>query len=73
MAMIDRTRRLARVTGDRARDVSERLRKEVEKRLAAMKAKDAWIQAVREVAELNEEERVAMLGEGLPIGLTLAS
>ncbi len=64
---------LARVTGDRARDVSERLRGEIEKRLVAMNAKPAWIRAVREVEEVNEEERIAMLGEGLPIGLKLAS
>ena len=64
---------LARVTGDRARDVSERLRKETAHKLAAAKAKDAWVAAVRELAEVNEEERVAMLGEGLPLGLTLAS
>ena len=63
---------LARVTGDRARDVNERLRKEVEKRLVAMNAKEAWIRAVRELAEVGEEERVAILGEGLPIGLKLA-
>jgi hypothetical protein len=63
---------LARVTGDRARDVDERVRKEVEKRLVQMKAKESWIRAVREVAEVGEEERVAILGEGLPIGLKLA-
>jgi hypothetical protein len=63
---------LARVTGDRARDVSERLRGEIERRLVAMKAKESWIRAVRELAEVNEEERVAILGEGLPIGLKLA-
>jgi hypothetical protein len=63
---------LARVTGDRARDVSERLRSEVEKRLVAMNAKDAWIRAVRGLEEVGEEERVAILGEGLPIGLRLA-
>ncbi len=63
---------LARVTGDRARDVSERLRKEVEKRLVAVQAKDAWARSVRELVEVGEEERVAILGEGLPIGLRLA-
>jgi hypothetical protein len=62
---------LSRVTGDRARDVSERLRGEVEKRLVALKARDAWIRAVRELSEVGEEERVAILGEGLPIGLKL--
>jgi molecular chaperone DnaK (HSP70) len=63
---------LARVTGDRARDVNERLRKEIEKRLVAMHAKESWIRAVRELAEVGEEERVAIMGEGLPIGLKLA-
>lgn len=63
---------LARVTGDRARDVSPRLRGEIDKRLVAMNAKETWIRAVRELAEVGEEERVAILGEGLPIGLKLA-
>jgi molecular chaperone DnaK (HSP70) len=63
---------LARLTGDRARDVNDRLRKEVEKRLVALHAKPAWLQAVRELAEVSQEERVAILGEGLPIGLRLA-
>ena len=63
---------LARVTGDRARDVNERLRREIEKRLVAMNAKASWIRAVRELAEVGEEERVAIMGEGLPIGLKLA-
>lgn len=64
---------LARITGDRARDVEERLRKEVEKRLVAIGAKETWIQAVRELVEVGEEERVAQFGEGLPIGLRLTA
>jgi molecular chaperone DnaK (HSP70) len=63
---------LARMTGDRARDVSDRLRKEIEKRLVGAGAKEEWIRSVREVARVDEEERVAILGEGLPIGLRLA-
>jgi hypothetical protein len=62
---------LARVTGDRARDVSEKTRAEVVKRLVAVGAKDAWVRAVRELVDMGEEERVAILGEGLPIGLRL--
>ncbi len=62
---------LARVTGDRARDVSEKLRTEVAKRLAAVSAKEAWVRAVKELVDVGEEERVAILGEGLPIGLRL--
>jgi molecular chaperone DnaK (HSP70) len=62
---------LARVTGDRARDVSEKLRAEVARKLVAVGAKDAWVRAVRELVDVGEEERVAILGEGLPIGLRL--
>ncbi len=64
---------LSRVTGDRARDVSERVRKEVEKKLVAAGAKEQWIRAVRELAVVGEEDRAAMFGEGLPIGLRLSS
>ena len=62
---------LARVTGDRARDVSERLRGEVQKKLLAAGAKDEWVRAVRELVDVGEEDRAAMFGEGLPIGLRL--
>jgi len=63
--------RLARVTGDRARDVSERARREVEKRLAALGAKEERIRAVREFVPVAEAERAAFFGEGLPVGLKL--
>ena len=63
---------LARVTGDRARDVSEKLRHDVAARLVASGAKASWVQSVRELVEIGEEERVAILGEGLPIGLRLS-
>ena len=59
------------MTGDRARDVSEKLRAEVAKKLVAVGAKEAWVRAVRELVDVGEEERVAILGEGLPIGLRL--
>ena len=62
---------LARVTGDLARDVSAKLREEVAKRLVAVNAKEAWVRAVSELVDMGEEERVAILGEGLPIGLRL--
>jgi molecular chaperone DnaK (HSP70) len=63
---------LARVTDDRARDVSTRLREAVERKLRAANAKQEWISAVRERADLSEAEKVAVMGEGLPIGLRLA-
>jgi molecular chaperone DnaK (HSP70) len=63
--------RLARVTDDRARDVSERARREVERRLTTIGAKEAWIRAVREHVPLEEAERAAFFGEGLPVGLRI--
>lgn len=62
---------LARVTDDRARDVPERVRREVEKRLVAMGAKVEWVRAVRERVDVDEGERAAFFGEGLPPGLRL--
>ena len=63
--------RLARVTGDRARDISERARREVERRLVTIGAKEPWIRAVREHVPVEEAERAAFFGEGLPVGLRL--
>ena len=63
--------RLARVTDDRARDVSERVRREVERRLTTLGAKPEWIRAVREHVPVEEAERAAFFGEGLPVGLRL--
>jgi molecular chaperone DnaK (HSP70) len=62
---------LARVTGDRARDVSERVRRDVERRLVAAGAGEAEVRAVREVVPVAEAERAAFFGEGLPVGLRL--
>jgi len=62
---------LARVTGDRARDVSERVRREVEKRLAKLGSKPEWVRAVREHVPIEEADRAAFYGEGLPQGLRL--
>jgi hypothetical protein len=62
---------LARVTGDRARDVSERVRKEVERRLGQVGASEEAIRSVREHVPMKEAERAAFFGEGLPVGLRL--
>jgi hypothetical protein len=62
---------LARRTGDRARDVNERVRQEVEKRLVAMGAEEPWVRAVREVVAVEESERAAFFGDALPPGLRL--
>ncbi|HRI68666.1 MAG TPA: heat-shock protein Hsp70, partial [Polyangium sp.] len=62
---------LTRMTGDRARDVSERVRRDVIKRLEQVGAREEWIRAVREVVAMEEADRVAFYGEGLPVGLAL--
>ena len=62
---------LARVTDDRARDVSERARREVERRLVKAGAREAEVRAVREYVPVAEAERAAFFGEGLPVGLRL--
>jgi molecular chaperone DnaK (HSP70) len=62
---------LARRTGDRARDIADPLRHEVERRLVASGAADAQVRAVREVVLASESDRVAFFGESLPVGLRL--
>jgi molecular chaperone DnaK (HSP70) len=62
---------LARVTGDRARDLSDAVRKEVARRLTATGATDAQVRAVRELVAVDEQERAAFWGESLPVGLRL--
>lgn len=63
---------LSRVTGDRGRDVSERVRAQVLKLLTQADAKPEWIRAVREYVPIAEADRAAFFGEALPVGLRLA-
>jgi molecular chaperone DnaK (HSP70) len=62
---------MARVTGDRARDVSEPVRTEIAKRLEAAKAPVEWVHAVREYVVFDDAERAEFFGESLPVGLVL--
>jgi hypothetical protein len=62
---------LARKTGDRARDIRERIRSEVEERLLASGAAPQQLRAVREVVAVEESDRVAFFGDSLPLGLRL--
>jgi hypothetical protein len=62
---------LARRTGDRARDIGDRVRREVEQRLVAAGASEAAVHAVREVVAVEESERAAFFGDALPLGLRL--
>ena len=63
--------RLARRTGDRARDVGERVRVEVERRLVAIGADERTVRPLREVVPVEDSERAAFFGDALPPGLRL--
>src|SRR5450830_1806704 len=64
---------LARMTGDRSRDIGDALRSTVIARLTAVGAPAAWVTMVREVAQLDEAGTKRILGEALPPGLKLVS
>jgi molecular chaperone DnaK (HSP70) len=63
--------RLARVTGDRARDLPEPLRERVAARLERHGSDTEWTRAVRELVPLSDEDRAEFFGEELPVGLRL--
>jgi len=64
---------LARMTGDRSRDINDGLRAEVVRRLQAAGAPPGWPAMVREVVQLDQASEQRMLGEALPPGLKLLS
>jgi molecular chaperone DnaK (HSP70) len=62
---------LARVTSDRARDVSPGVRAEVARRLQAIQAAPDLVATVVDYVPVVDAERAAWFGEELPIGLRL--
>jgi len=62
---------MSRMTGDRARDISDRARAEVERRLIKTGAQESWLRALREPTAVEESDRAAFFGENLPVGLRL--
>ncbi|MGD0675408.1 MAG: Hsp70 family protein [Polyangiaceae bacterium] len=62
---------LARRTGDRARDIGDRVRREVEQRLVSTGATPEQLHAVRDVVPMAESDRAAFFGDALPLGLKL--
>ena len=62
---------LARLSGDRARDLAPERREEVAARLEAVHAPPAWVQRLREVVALDEAGERSVFGESLPLGLKL--
>ncbi len=64
---------IARVSGDRARDLDETLRLEVLGRLEALNADEETLRPVREFHELEAAQQGQALGDALPTGLRLLS
>jgi len=62
---------LARMSGDRSRDIDPRLRQQVVEKLRREKAPSSWITMVTEVVELSAEDEQRLFGEALPPGLKL--
>jgi molecular chaperone DnaK (HSP70) len=62
---------LARLTHDRARDVSPELRERAASAIARTTGNDTWVKLVREGGELSESDRGRVFGESLPSGLRL--
>ncbi len=62
---------IARVSGDRARDLAPRWREQVLQRLAEIKAPEPWHRMLRERVELEAAEQRLSYGESLPPGLRL--
>jgi hypothetical protein len=62
---------LARLSGDRARDLDEPLR--LRAAAALEKTAPEWARSIREVTALAEKDEQRVFGEALPLGLHLAS
>lgn len=62
---------LSRVTGDRARDISDGVRTRVLERLSRHAVAPEWIAAVEHFVPVQAHQRAEWYGEELPIGLVL--
>ena len=62
---------LARLSGDRERDLDAELRADVSRRLRHIDAPSSWRQMVSEVVALEADDEQRVFGESLPSGLTL--
>jgi len=62
---------IARMSGDRARDIDDAMRRQVIEKLKLSKAPASWIDMVEQVKELDEKEEKQIFGEALPPGLKL--
>ncbi|MDC0709384.1 hsp70 family protein [Stigmatella sp. ncwal1] len=63
---------LARLTGDRTRDIDPALRARTAQALATASASTTWIRMVNEVVALEAADEARALGDTLPAGLSLS-
>ncbi|MEE2757349.1 MAG: Hsp70 family protein [Myxococcota bacterium] len=64
---------IARMTGDRARDVDDDLRRRVASRLERIESTHHMAEWVKDVVKLSVKDEVRFLGDSLPEGLKLVS
>jgi len=64
---------IARMSGDRARDLDEAVRQQVIEKLIISKSPSSWVEMVESYKELDETEAKQIFGEALPPGLKLIS
>jgi molecular chaperone DnaK (HSP70) len=62
---------LARLTGDRSRDLPDSIRAGVVARLSAINANSHWVEQISSVVELDKADERRAFGESLPAGLRL--
>ena len=62
---------ITRMTGDRARDMSDAQRTEVLAKLKSSGAPTRWIELVESVQEMDADDRKRSFGDSLPPGLSL--
>jgi molecular chaperone DnaK (HSP70) len=62
---------MARMSGDRSRDIDDTLRLKISEKLKFSKAPTSWLEMVEQVKELDEIEEKQLFGEALPPGLKL--
>jgi molecular chaperone DnaK (HSP70) len=60
---------IARMSGDRSRDLAPELREQVARRLTASKAPASWAAMVQTAVQLDEADQRRSFGEALPPGL----
>ena len=64
---------IARLTGDRARDVDSALRERLAERIASEPEGRRFARWLREVVAIGAQDRALVLAESLPVGLRLAA